>query len=375
MATPAVAPTHNMKYRFLGHSGLRVSQLSFGAMPTFKSDFDEVYGIITTAFEHGVNFFDNTEGYGGGSSETIMGRVIQRGVAAGVWTREDLVLTTKIFLGTKSGPNDQGISRKHIVEGTKASLKRLQLGYVDVIFCHRPEAATPIEETVRAMNHIIDQGWAFYWGTSEWTSHDIIEACDIADRLGLIRPIVEQPQYHIFERSRVDYDYVSLYKKYKLGLTTWSPLAFGILTGKYSQGIPDGSRLENAYIKSLVPEFEERVGKVEKLKVIAEELGCSVAQLAIAWCASNPSVSTVMFGASSVQQLEENLKASDIIEKITPEIKSRIDEIAQFVSVAVKNDKWSTIRSTSLHNTKTCEKSWVEACDGLLKCILHSGYE
>ncbi|GAB9473879.1 K+ channel protein [Globisporangium polare] len=350
MAALAATPTHDMKYRFLGNSGLLVSQLSFGCMLTFDSDFDLAYDIMTTAFKNGVNFFDNAEGYGFGKAEAILGRVIQKGVAEGVWTREDLVLSTKIFVGTKQtpGPNDQGISRKHIVEGTKAALKRLQTEYVDVLYCHRPEPSTPIEESVRAMNHIIEQGWAFYWGTSEWSSHDIIEACDIADRLGLIRPIVEQPQYHIFERSRVDYDYVSLYKKYKLGLTTWSPLAFGILTGKYSQGIPDGSRLENAYIKSLVPEFEERVGKVEKLKVIAEELGCSVAQLAIAWCASNPSVSTVILGASSVKQLEENLKANALIEKITPEIKSRIDEIVQFVPVIKENDHWTTIRSKFL---------------------------
>ncbi|GAB9473873.1 K+ channel protein, partial [Globisporangium polare] len=192
------APTHSMKYRYLGNSGLLVSTLSFGSWVTFDGNFgfEAAYDIMVKAFASGVNFFDNAESYAFGKSETIMGQVIQKGIAEGVWTREDLVLTTKIFMGNTPtpGPNDQGLSRKHLVEGAKASLKRLQLEYVDVIFCHRPEAATPIEETVRAMNHIIDQGWAFYWGTSEWTSHDIIEACDIADRLGLIRPIVEQPQ-------------------------------------------------------------------------------------------------------------------------------------------------------------------------------------
>ncbi|KAF1317654.1 Voltage-gated potassium channel subunit beta, partial [Globisporangium splendens] len=219
------------------------------------------------------------------------------------------------------------------------------MDYVDVIFCHRPEATTPIEETVRAMNYLIQKGWAFYWGTSEWKSADIIEACEIADRLGLIRPIVEQPQYHILERSRVDYDYVNLYKKYKLGLTTWSPLASGVLTGKYSSGIPEGTRLADAFIKSLQPDLDGRIAKADKLKVIADELGCSLAQLAIAWCASNPNVSTVILGASSVHQLEENLKANDVIDKITPEIKARIDEIAQFVPTIKENDQFSKVRA------------------------------
>ncbi|GAB9473875.1 K+ channel protein [Globisporangium polare] len=321
MAAPAATSTHDMKYRFLGNSGLLVSQLSFGCMLTFDSDFDLAYDIMTTAFKNGVNFFDNAEGYGFGKAEAILGRVIQKGVAEGVWTREDLVLSTKIFVGTKQtpGPNDQGISRKHIIEGTKASLKRMQTDYVDVIFCHRPEG---------------------------WSSHDIIEACDIADRLGLIRPIVEQPQYHIFERSRVEYDHVNLFKKYKLGLTTWSPLAYGVLTGKYSNGIPEGTRFTSEWFQNRVPDFEERVAKVAKLEPIAKELGCSVAQLAIAWCASNPNLSTVILGASRVKQLEENLKANLFVDKITPEVKARIDEIVQFVPKVPQNDMWYTLRSS-----------------------------
>uniref|UniRef100_K3WXJ1 NADP-dependent oxidoreductase domain-containing protein n=1 Tax=Globisporangium ultimum (strain ATCC 200006 / CBS 805.95 / DAOM BR144) TaxID=431595 RepID=K3WXJ1_GLOUD len=348
MATPA--PTkHTMKYRYLGNSGLLVSTLSFGSWVTFDGNFgtDIAYDIMVKAFEGGVNFFDNAEGYAWGKSEEIMGQVVKKGIENGVWTREDLVISTKIFVGTKAvaGPNDQGLSRKHIIEGTKASLKRFGFDYVDVVFCHRPEATTPIEETVRAMNFVIERGWAFYWGTSEWKSADIIEACEIADRLGLIRPIVEQPQYHILERSRVDYDYVNLYKKYKYGLTTWSPLASGVLTGKYSSGVPEGTRLANAFIKSLQPDLDGRIAKADKLKVIADELGCSLAQLSIAWCASNPNVSTVILGASSIHQLEENLKANAIIDKITPEIKARIDEIAQFVPTIKENDQFSKVRT------------------------------
>ncbi|KAF1325993.1 K+ channel protein, partial [Globisporangium splendens] len=351
MATPAPAQ-HNMKYRYLGNSGLLVSTLSLGSWVTFNGNFgvDDAYAIMVKAFEGGVNFFDNAEGYALGKSEEIMGQVVQRGIEHGVWQREDLVLTTKIFLGTKTspGPNDQGLSRKHVVEGTKASLKRMQLDYVDVIFCHRPDSSTPIEETVRAVNFVIQQGWAFYWGTSEWSSAQIIEACEVADRLGLIRPIVEQPEYHILQRSRVEFDYVNLYKKYKLGLTTWSPLAFGILTGKYSQGIPEGSRLQTEWIASLVPDLPVRAAKADKLKVIADELGCSLAQFAIAWCASNKNVSTVILGASNVRQLEENLKASAFIDKITPEIKARVDEIAQFVPTIPQHDRYFTTRERHL---------------------------
>uniref|UniRef100_K3WXH9 NADP-dependent oxidoreductase domain-containing protein n=1 Tax=Globisporangium ultimum (strain ATCC 200006 / CBS 805.95 / DAOM BR144) TaxID=431595 RepID=K3WXH9_GLOUD len=348
MAVPA---THNMKYRYLGNSGLLVSRLSFGSFVTFDGHFDinQAYDIMIKAYQGGVNFFDNAEGYGWGKSEQVMGEVIQHGIKNGVWTREDLVVSTKIFMGAKgmdAGPNDMGLNRKHIIEGTKASLKRFGFDYVDVIFCHRSEASTPTEEIVRAMNFVIEQGRALYWGTSEWTSHNIIEACEIADRLGLIRPIVEQPQYHIFERSRVDFDYVNLYKKYKYGLTTWSPLAFGILTGKYSNGIPEGTRLANVMVRGMMQtNLDERIAKADKLKEIADELDCSLAQLTIAWRASNTNVSTVIIGASSIRQLEENLKANEVIDKITPEIKARIDEIAQFVPKVVENDPYSYART------------------------------
>ncbi|DAZ97320.1 TPA: hypothetical protein N0F65_003684, partial [Lagenidium giganteum] len=262
------------------------------------------------AFQHGINFFDNAEYYGKGKSEEIMGHVVRRGIRDGVWMRDDLVLSTKIFLGTKAGPNANGLSRKHIIEGTKASLQRLQVDYVDVLFCHRPDPRTPIEETVRAMNHVIEQD---------------------GRRLGLIRPVAEQPQYNILERSRVEFDYVNLFKKYKLGVTTWSPLAFGVLTGKYANGILGGSRLSQSYHASLVKDLAGRVAKVNELMPIADELGCTMAQLAIAWCASNPNVSTVILGASSLRQLQENLQALEVVDGLTPEIKQRIDAIVRFV--------------------------------------------
>ncbi|OWY97368.1 Voltage-gated potassium channel subunit beta-2, partial [Phytophthora megakarya] len=249
--TPSDAKS-SMTYRFLGNSGLLVSKLSLGSWMDVNEKYtaDAWYDMMKLAFEHGVNFFDNAEIYGAGLAEKNMGAAIKKGIAEGIWNREDLVITTKIFFGSKGfaakcGPNEQGLSWKHIIEGTKGSLKRLELEYVDVIFCLRPDAHTPIEELVRAMNFVINQGWAFYWGTSQWSSAQIIEACEIADRLGLIRPIVEQTIYSILDRNRVDFEYIDLYKKYKLGLTTWSPLAYGALTGKYSAGMPEGSRLSS----------------------------------------------------------------------------------------------------------------------------------
>ncbi|GAB9476543.1 K+ channel protein [Globisporangium polare] len=334
MAAPA--PAHNMKYRYLGDSGLLVSTLSFGSWVTFDNQlgFDKAYEILEHAYKNGVNFFDNAEVYAEGQSEIIMGKCIKQGIERGVWSREDLVISTKIFFGhkgSKNGPNDQGLSRKHIVEGTKAALKRFDQEYVDLIFCHRPDPCTPIEETVRAMNYVIDQGWAFYWGTSEWNAHDVIEACEIADRLGLARPVMDQPQYHVFERSRVDYDFVNLYKKYKYGLTTWSPLASGVLTGKYNNGIPEGSRLSLPMYKAMLSNgLEAKVEKTRKLVDVAKEIGATLAQFSIAWVAANENVSTVILGATSIEQLDENLKALEFIDKITPEIRAKVDEIVQY---------------------------------------------
>ncbi|CAH0477166.1 unnamed protein product [Peronospora belbahrii] len=326
-------PEHKMKYRFLGNSGLLVSRLSFGSWVTFDTQLDagKAYSIMEHAYNQGINFFDNAEVYANGQSELLMGKVIKTGIERKLWSREDLVISTKLFFGTKAGPNDVGNSRKHLIEGMKASLKRFELDYVDLVFCHRPDPATPIEETVRAMNFLIEQGWAFYWGTSEWCAKDIIVACEIADRLGLIRPIFDQPQYHILERSRVEYDFDVLYKKYNYGLTTWSPLASGILTGKYSKGIPEGSRLSMPSYKAMLSNgLEEKIAKADKLADVAKEVGCSVAQLSIAWVAANPHVSTVILGATSIKQLDENLKAMDYVDKITPEVRKKIDAIAGF---------------------------------------------
>ncbi|KJE97207.1 K+ channel protein [Capsaspora owczarzaki ATCC 30864] len=323
-----------MEYRLLGRSGLKVSLLSLGSWVSFKTqvETDAAFVLMKAAFERGCNFFDNAEGYAEGESERIMGEVIKRGEAEKVWTRPELVVSTKIYFG-KNAPNSRGLSRKHIVEGTVAALKRMQLDYVDLIFAHRPDPITPMEEVVRAFNHLIDRGLAFYWGTSEWSAAQIEQAIGIADRLGLIRPLMEQPEYNIFARERVEHEYSNLYRDYGLGTTIWSPLASGILTGKYSQGkFPEGSRLSLeslAWLKDrkLAAENKWQFEAADKLLPIAEELGCSLAQLSIAWCAKNPHVSTVILGATSLKQLEENFKALEVVPKITPELIKRIDEI------------------------------------------------
>ncbi|POM71631.1 Voltage-gated potassium channel subunit beta [Phytophthora palmivora] len=351
MTTPT-----KMTYRFLGNSGLLVSKLALGAW-MFKDDkytVDAWYDMMKTAFKLGVNMYDTAEIYGLGQAEENMGGAIKKGIEEGVWSREDLVVSTKIFLGSKGftegGPNDQGLSRKHIVEGTKASLKRMDLDYVDVIFCHRPDPHTPIEESVRAMNYVINQGWAFYWGTSEWLPADIIEACEIADRLGLIRPIVEQPQYNIFERNKVEFAFVDLYKKYKLGLTTWSPLAFGTLTGKYSAGKPDGSRFTTSHFENFGKgeQFANRVKMADELKPIAKDLGCSLAQLSIAWALSNENVSTVLVAGSRPSQIEENIKSLDFVSKITPDVKAKIDAVVKFQPSVPQLDNFPYLRNRHL---------------------------
>jgi voltage-dependent potassium channel beta subunit len=318
-----------MDYRFLGKSGLKVSALSFGAWVTFGNQMGEdlAYECMSVAYEAGVNFFDNAEAYASGQAETIMGNVLQR---AG-WNRSDLVISTKIFWGGK-GPNDTGLSYKHLVEGTLASLDRLQLDYVDLLFCHRPDIHTPIEETVRAMNFLINQGMAFYWGTSEWSADQIMQAHGIARREHLIPPTMEQPEYNMFARQRVEHEYARLYEEVGLGTTIWSPLASGLLTGKYNQGIPPDSRLNLKGYEWLREEFEseegqQRIQKVRELTDVAKELGCSMAQLGLAWCLKNPNVSTVITGASRAEQVAENLAALDIYPRLTDEIMARIEVI------------------------------------------------
>jgi voltage-dependent potassium channel beta subunit len=276
------------------------------------------------AYDHGVNFFDNAEAYAGGQSETMMGEIIQEKG----WDRTDLVLSTKIFWGG-DGPNDQGLSRKHVIEGTKAALKRLQTDYVDLLFCHRPDVETPIEETVRAMNYLIDQGLAFYWGTSEWGAEQIRHAYEVARRENLVPPTMEQPQYNMFHRERVETEYAPLYSDFGLGTTIWSPLASGLLTGKYNDGIPEDSRLATENYEWLQDQVlvKERLETVQQLAGVADDLGCSTAQLALAWCLTNPDVSTVITGASKPHQVKENMQALDVVDQIDDAVEARIEDI------------------------------------------------
>jgi voltage-dependent potassium channel beta subunit len=282
---------------------------------------------MKTAFDAGVNFFDNAEAYAGGEAEVVMGKVIKR---AG-WKRSDLVLSTKIFWGG-SGPNDKGLSRKHIVEGVNAALQRLQTDYVDLVFAHRPDIYTPIEETVRAFNHVINQGKAFYWGTSEWSAAQIMEAYAIARREHLIPPQMEQPQYHMFHRERVESEYAHLYDEVGLGTTIWSPLASGLLTGKYNQGMPEGTRASLEGYEWLRSRFEDeeavqRIAKVGKLMNIADKLGISMAQLALAWTLKNPNISTTITGSSRPEQIVENMKAIDVVSQLTDDLMEKIEVI------------------------------------------------
>lgn len=319
-----------MEYRFLGRSGLKVSALSFGSWVTFgeQVDTDLAYNQMKTAYDAGVNFFDNAEAYEAGKSETIMGEVIQK---AG-WKRSDLVLSTKIFWGGE-GPNDQGLSFKHIKEGTEAALKRMQTDYVDLIFCHRPDLHTPIEETVWAMNQVINEGKALYWGTSEWSADQIRKAYDFAKENHLRPPLMEQPEYNMFRRDKVEKEFSALYEDIGLGTTIWSPLASGLLTGKYNDGIPEGSRLDlekYSWLRKQLLETEEgkeKLRKVEKLAKVSDDLGVPMPQLALIWCLKNPNVSTVITGASNVKQVEQNMKAMELVDKVDEAAMEKIEEI------------------------------------------------
>ena len=318
-----------MKYRYLGNSGLQVSALSFGSWVTFGSqvDIDKAVELMTIAYDAGVNFFDNAEVYSNGLAETIMGEAIKK---TG-WKQKDLVLSTKIFWGGE-GLNERGLSRKHIIEGLDGSLARMGVEYVDLIFAHRPDIHTPIEETVRAFNHVINQGKAFYWGTSEWSAQQIMQAYAIARQEHLIPPLMEQSQYNMFHRDRIEKEYHRLYTEIGLGTTIWSPLASGLLTGKYNQGIPKDSRANLEGYEWLRTRFTDekakaQIEKVIKLASVAEIIGCTTAQLAIAWCLLNPNVSTVITGASKASQVKDNMKAIDIVDKLTTEVVETIEEI------------------------------------------------
>lgn len=310
-----------MEYRHLGKSGIKVSALSFGSWITFGSSLD-IQGVrqcMKAAYDHGVNFFDNAEAYANGASEYLMGEALKD------YRRSNLVISTKIFWGGR-GVNDTGLSWKHLVEGTKQSLKRMNLEYVDLLFCHRPDPLTPIEETVRAVDVLIKQGLVFYWGTSEWKASEIEAAIEIAYEIKATPPTMEQPEYNLFKRTRVEEEYQPLYQKYGLGITSWSPLDSGILTGKYNHGIPEYSRLHRHQdLRQRLT--EEKITAVKQLEQIAKNLGCSVSQLAIAWCLKNEHVSSVITGASQVQQVEENMHAIKIKNQLTEEIIKNIEKI------------------------------------------------
>jgi len=317
-----------MEYRHLGRTGLRVSELSLGSWVTFGDQIDVKNGMdcMSAAYEAGVNFFDNAEVYKGGKSEEIMGAALKE---LG-WRRGSYLVSTKFFWGLNKTVNESDtLNRKYLIEGINGSLQRLQLDYVDLIYCHRPDPETPIEETVWAMHNIIEWGKALYWGTSEWAASEIVAALELAERHHLHKPVTEQPQYNLFERARFENDYVRLYKDYGYGSTTWSPLASGLLTGKYGNGIPKGSRptLKGYDWLNKHMTDPDKLARVRALEPIAKELSCTLSQLSIAWILKNPNVSTVITGASRVEQVHENLKAGEVAPRITPEILLRMDEI------------------------------------------------
>jgi len=316
-----------MEYRHLGRTGVRVSELSFGSWVTFKNQVDvkAAVQIMSAAYDAGVNFFDNAEVYANGKSEEVMGAALKQLK----WRRGSYLVTTKLFWGLHDGVNERNtLNRKRLIEGINGSLERLDLEYVDVIYCHRPDKTTPIEETVWAMHNIIEWGKAMYWGTSEWSAAEIVDAIAIAEKHHLHKPVTEQPQYNLFERQRFAGEYARFYKDYGYGSTIWSPLASGLLTGKYNKGIPKNSRGALKGYEWLHDSLTDKakLDKVMALGKIAEELDCTTTQLALAWCLKNPNVSTVITGATSVKQLRENMKAAEVAPKITPDVLEKIDK-------------------------------------------------
>ncbi|MCB0651905.1 MAG: aldo/keto reductase [Saprospiraceae bacterium] len=324
-----------MQYNRLGKSGLQVSALSLGSWLTFgKQISDEVAEeLMIKAYDNGVNFFDNAEIYARGQSEIVMGKILKK---LG-WDRTSFLVSSKVFFGDgRRLPNQTGLSRKHIFEACDAALKRLQVDYLDLFFCHRPDKNTPIEETVWAMNHLIQQGKVLYWGTSEWSAQEIMEAHMVARDLRLIGPTMEQPQYNMFHRDKVEVEYSQIFKTVGLGTTIWSPLASGVLTDKYLDGFPKDTRLGMEGLEWLKDNAltESRIEKARSLNGLAKELGTKLPQLALAWCLKNPDVSTVILGASKVHHLEENLKALEVVDKITPEVAQQIEVILDNKPVA-----------------------------------------
>lgn len=316
-----------MNYRRLGNAGLKVSELSFGSWVSFKNQLglEAAVDCLRTAYEAGVNFFDNAESYAKGDSERLMGEALKQ---LG-WRRASYVISTKFYWGLNDGPNERNtLNRKYLLQAIDGSLARLQLDHVDLVFCHRPDPETPIEETVRAMHDIITQGKALYWGTSEWGADQIMQAWQIAERYGLHKPQMEQPQYNLLTRDRVEKEYARLYREIGLGATVWSPLASGLLSGKYLAGIPADSRANLPGYEGLRDRLlnSPHLDRVRRLQPIAAELGCTLAQLSLAWCLKNPQVSTVITGASRVAQLRENLGALEVAPKLTADVLGRIEE-------------------------------------------------
>lgn len=319
-----------MNYRRLGKSGLQVSELSFGSWITFGNQIEDNTSekLMKMAYDAGVNFFDNAEVYANGASEKVMGEILKK---MG-WSRDSFIVSSKVFFGAGGDlPTQKGLNRKHIHEACNDALKRLQVDYLDLFYCHRPDKQTPIEETVWSMHNLIQQGKVLYWGTSEWSAQEIMEAHVVANRYNLVGPVMEQPQYNMLVREKVEVEFNQIYKNPGLGTTIWSPLASGVLTGKYLDNKESETRLKRAELswlsdKLLVSEILEKVGN---LKDFSEELGISMPHLAIAWCLKNENVSTVILGASKTQQLEENLKASDHVDKLTPEVMEKIENILQ----------------------------------------------
>lgn len=317
-----------MRYRHLGKSGIQVSELSFGSWVTFhhQSGVESAVEMMAAAFDAGVNFFDNAEVYAGGKSEQVMGAALRE---LG-WRRGSYLVSTKLYWGLHDRPNEsQTLNRKYLLEAIDGSLVRLGLEYVDLLYCHRADASTPLEETVRAMHDIIARGKALYWGTSEWEAEQILEAIAIAERHHLHAPVVEQPVYNLFQRHRFGPAYRQVYAERGYGSTTWSPLASGLLTGKYRDGIPPGSRgtvEAYAFLRKGLTD-EERLGRVAALEPLAKKMGASLAQFSLAWCLQNPRVSSVITGASRVEQVRENMTAIDFVDRFTPDVMAEIDRI------------------------------------------------
>ena len=321
-----------MEYRRLGRSGLQVSVLSFGSWVTFHKQIDDSIAdeLMGIAYEQGINFFDNAEVYALGESEKMMGRVLKKKN----WDRTSYTLSSKAYFGWRgkdNKPNQTGLSRKHLFEACHEALQRLQVDYLDLFFCHRPDTSVPIEEVVWTMHNLIQQGKILYWGTSQWSGAEIMEAHRVAQQYGLIGPTTEQPQYNMFERIKMEQDYLPVFQNVGLGTTIWSPLAAGFLTGKYLDGIPEGSRLNIKGFDWLKDRWlqDEKIKKLRKLVAIAEKLEVSMASLAIAWTIKNPHVSTAILGATKKEQLYDNLKALEVVSKLTPDVIDKIEKILQ----------------------------------------------